>query len=260
MLLPLLDAMDKNFEASRVTTLVEINQHLHSLVAEAGYLALAIRCSQHSIFRFTWPDIGDPWDMSQEHDEEYDELFQESKMAVGARQAREDLSVHTSTIAKVKLVLWPRLEMLTRSQTGQKGTFVELIMKSQVCYYCGFLGGKEEVKETVPTLEEYITEVELRNSRTKRVTAHLRAWAWRYFGCFAFLLVLVIVGLALLEDEEEEGIRSLMTPHLHKIRIAFERVLNFVWGRPVDLDNDLPWVEDDGRQSRPYRVTLPLER
>jgi hypothetical protein len=252
--------MDKHFEASRVTTLIEINQYLHSLVAEAGYLALAIRCSPHSIFRFTWPDIGDPWDMSQEHDEEYDELFQKSKKAVEAQQASGDFPVHAPTIAKVKIVLWPKLEMFTRSQMAQKGTFLELIMKSQVCYYCGFWGGKEEMQEMVPTLAMYITEVELRNSRIKRVLAHLRVWAWRYFGCFATLLIFVIVGLALLEDDGEEGIRSLTTPVVYKIRVAFEGVLNFVWGRPVDLDTDLPWVEEDGRRSRPYRVTLPVER
>jgi hypothetical protein len=286
MLLPLLDVMDAHFPESRKIPLIEINQALHSVVAEAAYFSLAIRCQSKAIFRFVWPEVGDIWDLQQEQDEEGLEVYNKSKAAVEAIVAAEaaeaverrgadssddegGLPQRSSTVGKVKIVLCPKLETVSRSgreRQGDVGTYTISMNKAQVIYYAGYDGGPKEREEGTPTLEEYMEELrEARKSYARKALDWFRALAWYLFSyarkaldwfralawyCFpvgAIGLMVLMVGLGLLENDESQ---TWWTGYLARLRGALGWILNVVWGRPADLDDDLPWPVDDGWDSR----------
>lgn len=263
MLLPLLDVMDAHFPESRSTPLIEINQGLHSIVAEAAYFSLAIRCTPKTIFRFVWPDVGDIWDLQQEQDEEGLVVYNKSKAAVEALEAAETseaaekggadssddeggLPQRLSTVGKVKIVLWPKLETVSRSgreRQGDVGTYTVSMMKAQVIYYAGYDGGPKERVEGTPTLEEYMKELrEARKSFARKSLDWFRALAWYLFPVGAIGLMVLMVGLGLLENDETQ---TWWTGYVVRLRGALGWILNHVWGRPVDLDDDLPWPADN---------------
>lgn len=62
----MLNLMDKHFVDSRANSLRTIHQDLHHIVAQAGYLAIAIRWST-TIFRFTTPLPGQQWELEQDN-------------------------------------------------------------------------------------------------------------------------------------------------------------------------------------------------
>ncbi|KAK4136586.1 hypothetical protein BT67DRAFT_439586 [Trichocladium antarcticum] len=58
--------MDRHFPASQTTSLRNLYQDLHAIVAEAGYLSIGMRWSAN-IFRFSSPFPGQAWDLDQQH-------------------------------------------------------------------------------------------------------------------------------------------------------------------------------------------------
>lgn len=241
MLLPLLDVMDANFPESRAKPLIEIHQALHSCIAEAGYMSLAMRCQKRTIVRFNWPDVGDTWDLQMNQDQEAAGVYAESKALL---EEEDDVD---RLLGKVKVVLWPSIDTVTRVKPDEgfrSGTFTTKVMKSQVIFYAGYDGGENELLESEQSLEEYVQEVVAeRRSWPKRVLARsascLRVLAWRWFAVFAFVLIVPIVGLGLLE--REDGTTVLVS----RVRCALGWVLDNVWGRPADLPEEMPWIKEE---------------
>lgn len=113
LMLPLIKMLDAAFPQSRDTSLRCIYQDLHHIVAEAGYLSIGIRQSR-TIFRFSWPEPGQSWDMDQDHssgavydrskaaaaeeDREHKRLWDEKHKATLAEQAARAKRLHDGKI------------------------------------------------------------------------------------------------------------------------------------------------------------------
>ncbi|TPX19060.1 uncharacterized protein E0L32_011221 [Thyridium curvatum] len=66
LLLPLINLQGQAAPKGPFPRLVEIYQELHNIIAEAGYLSTCMAWSP-SIFQFSLPNPGQPWDLGQEH-------------------------------------------------------------------------------------------------------------------------------------------------------------------------------------------------
>ncbi|KAH8906333.1 hypothetical protein BR93DRAFT_741697 [Coniochaeta sp. PMI_546] len=179
LLLPLLDLVDAHFPSSATNPLASIHADLHSLVAEAGFLAVSMRRSD-TIFRLIWPSPGDLSDSSHSHDQACEVIYQVSKHAaeaiekgiadVAAQDRARERGVPTPTareqmpfwkrvmlVGKVKIVVWPGLERYRRLvEGGTEGVDEVVVRKAVVGYYCGRASGEANVAEGRPQLREYI--------------------------------------------------------------------------------------------------------
>lgn len=195
LLLPLLRVLDAAFPESRFKPLVSVHQDLHQLVSEAAYLAVLMQRSA-SIFRLGWPEPGDMWDNNQAQDAASEGVYLASRSVV---ESAEDKASATDVfaqplVAKVKIVLWPRVERWRRVGAGgeELGEEVYEVIKSQCVYYCGRADNDADVSEASPTLREYVSTVE---KARRRVTASgLERWLW---VCL-MLGILLALGVGLL--------------------------------------------------------------
>jgi hypothetical protein len=200
LLLPLLDIMDKHVPESRARALLYIHQDLHEVVAEAGYLNVCMRRSL-SIFRFSRPEPGDWMHADQAHDSVSQDVYNRSKEAArvadealwGAAAAdengKEQWNMVGGRVAKVKIVVWPRLERYSRVYDGWTvvGEDITEVLKSQVAYYCGTATHAADVAEARPTLREYV--------RAARCRERAKTWPVRWAKAVPRLVWLAMIPI-----------------------------------------------------------------
>lgn len=169
LLLPMLNLMDKHFADSRANSLRVVHQDLHHIVAEAGYLSIAIRRSR-TVFRFDTPLLGNQWEFDQ-HNADND-LYMASKEAA-TLEAGLAATDPPSLVAKVQIVQWPQLQrwkalgnLDAQDEEDGMGETVSMIMHSKVVYYAGGVSDAADAVEDVPTLAQYV--------RTRRARRSLR--------------------------------------------------------------------------------------
>ncbi|KAK3984866.1 hypothetical protein QBC44DRAFT_387184, partial [Cladorrhinum sp. PSN332] len=66
LLTPLVLVLDKHFPDSNLNSLRSMHQDIHAIVAQAGYFQIGTAWS-HDIFRYSWPFLGQTWDLEQVH-------------------------------------------------------------------------------------------------------------------------------------------------------------------------------------------------
>jgi hypothetical protein len=158
--------MDKHFAESRKHSLRAIHQDLHHIVAEAGYLSIAIRWSK-TIFRFVTPLHGQQWELEQDNAD--NDAYEASKGAATAA-AGPEASQAPSLIAKVQIVQWPQLQRWAAvgdldaddDYDEGAGETVSCIMRSRVVYYAGVVGDTADAAERVPGLARYVRTMKTR--------------------------------------------------------------------------------------------------
>lgn len=253
LLLPMLNLMDKYFPDSRKHSLRAIHQDLHHIVAEAGYLCIAIRWSKN-IFRFVTPLHGQQWELEQDNAD--NEAYEASK-AAATDAAGLDASRGPSLIAKVQIVQWPQLQRWAAvgdldalNDDEGAGETVSCIMRSRVVYYAGVVGDTADVAERVPGVARYVRTVKTRRLlRRTGVVAMAVLLGVAIMAAVVAVLVLVTpaptLGERLLRAAQVWG-RGLVDYCWNLVLVAYAFVLSeltYLWN--VSLGRLIGWVGRD---------------
>lgn len=240
--MPLLNVLRKQDTSREWTSVAQVHQELHNIIAQAAYISVCMAWSK-SIFRFTFPETGQLWELefdnyddlvyqrSKDRAEAYDRAQIEKERRAAAQRAAEEAAAGAAAgqgqenppvvqavndylqpplrAARVKIVLWPLVERFAPLSDAAGygaigGDKISRLLPAQVVYYAGREDAAGEMAERYPLLDHV--------EHLKKERGVRRFWFPR-----GFVLLLVAFFCLSFHEGIREGTASLTDGTWHSL-------------------------------------------